>query len=89
MNQLALTTLNPAIIGAIELERARQEGLHPRATPRWPGTSDYKLMSLLMEELGEAAQALNDGDTEHMLTELIQVASLVVARLEKKYGQQG
>ena len=77
--------INCNIIADLETERERQEALHPKATPMWPGTSDLKLMSLLMEELGEAATALNDGDVDHMLTELTQVAALIVARLEKHY----
>ena len=37
---------------------------------------NQSLMTLLTEEVGEVAKAINQGDTDNMLTELVQVAML-------------
>jgi NTP pyrophosphatase (non-canonical NTP hydrolase) len=78
------------IFRAIELERERQEQLHPIRLPNKGDEEEIKTMKhylflnemlvVLMEEVGEVAKALQgDGDLEE---ELIQVASVCVRFLE-------
>jgi len=62
----------------IRAERLRQD--QKFGTQWW--RSRHEWMSILMEEVGEAAQASNDGDTNHFAEEMVQVAALAVAILE-------
>ena len=45
--------------------------------------SDNKWLVILMEEVGETAQAINQGDTTKAKTELIQVAAVIESWLVK------
>jgi NTP pyrophosphatase (non-canonical NTP hydrolase) len=70
------------IFQAIEKERARQDELHPvELTP-------LARLAVLMEEVGEVAEALQEGPApgtlEHLEEELIQVAATAVRWLENK-----
>ena len=44
---------------------------------------DNKWLAILMEEVGEAAQAINQGDTTKAKIELIQVAAVIESWLVK------
>lgn len=58
----------------VRVERARQEQLfsgRKNTTLRW--------LAILMEEVGELAQALLDGDQKNLEVELVQVAAVAVA----------
>ena len=65
------------IYKAIDLERHRQDRLHPT----WPADARYAL-SVLAEEFGEVAEALNDGRERGLRAELVQVAAVCVRWLE-------
>lgn len=45
-------------------------------------TSNFHAVSLLMEEIGEATQALNDGDIEGFRRELIDAATVIKRIIE-------
>lgn len=47
--------------------------------------NDHRKMSILTEELGEVAMALNDGLLHEVKDELIQVAAVAVAWLMAEY----
>lgn len=65
----------------IKAERNRQDAkFGPYGSA--PQKSPFELMSVLVEEVGELAQALNDGDAAHAHEELVQVAAVAVAWLE-------
>jgi hypothetical protein len=75
------------VIDAVAAERERQEQKHGRNTCASPSVPNGFKLSVLMEEVGEVAQALQRGvlDTkgrEHLRTELIQVAAVAVAWAE-------
>jgi NTP pyrophosphatase (non-canonical NTP hydrolase) len=63
------------IIGGIINERLRQDNLHPV----FP---EDKRLAILIEEVGEVATAIQNGDIENLKEELIQVASVCVRWLE-------
>lgn len=63
------------IISGIIDERLRQDNIHPD----FPGE---KRLAILMEEVGEVAKAIQNGDIENLKEELIQVASVCVRWLE-------
>lgn len=65
------------IFNLILEERKRQEEIHPN----WLNIGEVAV-SLLTEELGEFAQAINDGNIKEAKKEVIQVASLCFRYLE-------
>ena len=66
---------------SVLIERVRQDDLFgPRGG--LDNQSAFHTLSILTEELGELAQALNDGDLEHAKEELVQVAAVALAWLE-------
>lgn len=67
------------IIGGILSERLRQDHLHP-------DFPEDKRLAILMEEVGEVATAIQNGDIENLKEELIQVASVCVRWLEQITG---
>lgn len=76
---------------AIRAEILRQRSLKAagkfRTTPSDPGVPHTRRLAILMEEVGEAAEAVLDvGDRPdglaHLETELIQVAAVAVAWIE-------
>lgn len=79
------------IMNEIRLERERQEGLKRdgkfRLTCADAEMGDGQFLSVLMEEVGEIAKAFNEADEENALTEMVQVAAVCVARLERAYRQ--
>ncbi len=71
-----------AVYAAIDAERRRQDAkFGPMGA--LPAYDAYKRLSVLTEEVGEVAQALNDGDFAHAREELVQVAAVAVAWLEQ------
>jgi len=65
------------VLKQISTERIRQEAL-------WgpQNHSGAVWTSILMEEVGEVAKAVNEGDESNYIEELIQVAALAVAMIE-------
>jgi NTP pyrophosphatase (non-canonical NTP hydrolase) len=74
-------------LGFVVAERRRQEALKAagkfKHTCADEGMSDFEFVSVLTEELGEIARAINDGDPENLREEIIQLAACCVARLER------
>lgn len=58
-------------------ERYYQDITHPQ----FPD-NQFERVSLILEELGEASQALNDRDIDEFQSELIQTAALIFRVLE-------
>ena len=65
------------IIEAIRLERIRQENLHPD----WPA-SPSRCFLILAEEVGEVAEAINEGLPKQTRRELIESAATCFRWLE-------
>lgn len=66
-------------------ERARQDakwGWLESPKSILPNGSDFRRMGVVLEELGEAQMAMNDGDFDQMVVELEQTAACIVAWLE-------
>lgn len=72
-------TKRGVIFDAIEEERDYQDGLHDNT-----GLDDGKWLAVLLEEVGEVAKALLEGDDLGMNAELVQVAAVAVAWLETR-----
>lgn len=52
-------------------------------TPASPGMSSWQKLSILVEEVGEVARALNDGESQDALVkELLQTATMALAWVE-------
>ena len=74
------------VLALVEQERARQE----KTRRGKPLASDPKLpwplkLSALVEEVGEVARAINDGESSHHVqSELVQVAAVAFAWLESR-----
>lgn len=64
------------IFHKIEMERDRQDTLHPE----WHG--DTHGLVVLAEEFGEIAKALYENDKQELKDEIIQVAAVCVRWLE-------
>lgn len=75
--------MDESTLGAIQAERDRQDakwGSQRRLPPdTW--------LRILVEEVGEVAEALNDHDDKNYPVELVQVAAVAVAALESYYFQ--
>lgn len=75
------------IMRDIRLERDRQESLKRdgkfRFTCADPEMTSGEFLSVLMEEVGEVARALNENDMKNLREEIVQVAAVCVARLER------
>ncbi len=76
------------VVAAVEAERNRQDGLWgpveglTHSQDRW--------YALVAEEIGEAAKALNEGDTPQMMVELVQAAATIYSWLESvEHASQG
>jgi NTP pyrophosphatase (non-canonical NTP hydrolase) len=65
-------------------ERIRQDVLNNREPGEWNDSKDRKL-SILAEEFGEVAMAINDGDDVNLLEELIQTAAVCLNWIESDY----
>lgn len=63
------------ILNAILKERKRQDVLHPN-------NKKSAYLSIVVEELGEVAAAIQEGNKEQQQEELIQLAASVVRWLE-------
>lgn len=48
------------------------------------GHSDYKIATILMEEVGEIARAIIENDNENLVDEIFDVLQVCVAWLESK-----
>lgn len=66
------------VLEEINKERERQNQIYP--VQEWTSS---QWLAILAEEVGEAARAVNDGNEEHLRTELTEVAAVAVAWLEK------
>lgn len=75
-------TLTYLTFGFITRERARQQLLHPGKTLDIPTMPDEQRITIMIEEIGEVARAMQDGDREQVFNEVVQVATLSVAWLE-------
>lgn len=74
-----------AVYLAVDEERARQERLFPRRTCASRRVGKLRKLRVLMEEVGEVAEALDpkDANTKRDLrAELTQVAAVAIAWLE-------
>lgn len=85
-------TVQPNIRGhvfaLIEYERDRQEDLRDKGkfpeTCATPGVSNATCLAVLIEEVGEVAtELLPNGSVDDLATELVQVAAICVAWLER------
>lgn len=65
------------IFTAISTERERQDRLHPDDYP------DSVFLAVLMEEVGEVAQAMLEDDPKQLRYELTEVAAVCVRMLER------
>lgn len=70
---------------AVYRERLNQEAKHPGDTPANPDMSDERRLVLLVEEVGEVARAMQDGQPADVLSEVRQVAALAFAWMETSY----
>ncbi len=78
--------MDEVILQAIQDERDRQD-------VKWGKASERKLskrywLTILMEEVGEVAEAILENDCENYPVELIQVAAVCVAALEDLAAQE-
>lgn len=75
-----------AILSKVSDERIRQERLKAAGkfpyTPEDPQCSNQEALTILVEEVGEVARALQEKDVENLKDELIQVAAVAVAWVE-------
>lgn len=67
----------------VYLERARQDA---KWGCEFPGRRDSFWYTILLEEIGEVAQAILQGQEEGMKTELIQCAAVIFSWLELRDG---
>jgi hypothetical protein len=74
------------VLKDISAERERQEALREEGslvyTAACPDCPDVLRLAALVEEVGEVARALHDGDFENLREELVQVAAVAVAWVE-------
>lgn len=86
MDDLLVRTKNRTqayILDKILEERVRQDGKFGQS-PR--GLHSSVWLTVIMEELGEVARSIIDGDSENYKNELIQVAACCVGALEDYIG---
>lgn len=67
------------ILISIVEERKRQDKLHP-------GFQNHKRLPVLVEEVGEIAEAIQNRDMKNLQEELIQLAAVCVRWLEQLKG---
>ena len=75
------------VFDLIAAEQARAKNLRDSGKLRWvasdPDCPDHKRLEALVEEIGEVARALHDGEShERLLEELIQVAGVAASWAE-------
>lgn len=68
------------VIRMISRERQRQEDLHGHKKELWQNVGIR--LAVLTEEVGEVAAAIQDGNTEDLRRELVQVAAVAIKWLE-------
>jgi hypothetical protein len=71
------------VADAIDTERARQNAKWQRTYDHWPAPAPVKL-AVLLEELGEVADAHAGDDGDHLDDELVQYAAVALAWLEAR-----
>ena len=75
-----------SILELVAKERGRQEALYSSGALLWiasvPECPDSLRLAALVEEVGEVARALHEGEQENLRAELVQVAAVAVAWLE-------
>lgn len=74
-----ITTKLGRLFDQITEERQRQDKKWGR---NFPDRTDFQWLTILTEEVGEAAKAINDGDEENLLEEVIQCAAVCLSWLE-------
>lgn len=73
--------MNERVLQAIAAERKRQDMLWgPNEERRMTAWKSY---AILAEEAGEVAEAMNDSMPDELWTELVHVAAVVIAWLER------
>lgn len=73
--------MKPQTLDLITMERRRQD---KKWGTEFPDRSDDRWLSILTEESGEAAHAILSGDEENLVDEIVQIAAVAVAWLEKR-----
>lgn len=69
---------------AVLVERKRQDEKWGWPNTGLAGDDPHKKVSILLEEVGEVANALLEGDQENLDKELVQVAAVAFAWLEAR-----
>ena len=69
------------ILGGIIAERLRQDRLHPE----FP---ECMRMAILVEEVGEVAKALQEGNRANLIEELQQVSAVAIRWIEHLEGER-
>jgi NTP pyrophosphatase (non-canonical NTP hydrolase) len=79
--------LSDAIVGSIQAEFARAYTKHDGKTPRSWSVGNQQSLVILVEEVGEVARALtyDEGDTDNLVNELIQVATMAAAWADRLF----
>lgn len=68
--------MNSRIAQQIAAERSRQDARHPYDVP------DSVMLSVLVEEVGEVARAMNDNTPDDLAEEVMQCAAVAVKWME-------
>jgi NTP pyrophosphatase (non-canonical NTP hydrolase) len=68
------------VLEYVWVERVRQDRVH--GVPWERGYSGDRWLRVLVEEVGEVARALEEGDDRALVLELVQVAAVAVAFVE-------
>ena len=75
--------LTGSVLSDVAAERLRQEMLREEGSLAYTAACsdcpDSLRLAALVEEVGEVARALHDGDFENLAAELVQVAAVAVA----------
>lgn len=75
-----------SVLQGIRSERDQQDAKWGKASERCQTKRQW--LAILMEEVGEVAEAILEGDDENYLVELVQVAAVCVAALEDLAAQE-
>lgn len=81
MKLIVIAPETSGILGEVAEERDNQDDKWGEVATRLTATAD-RWHTILSEEVGEVADAINEGDVTGMRAELIQVAAVAVATIE-------